>query len=94
MPWKRTLLTELNVQTQAAAAVGSETAENVDAAARLLLPPGFSTEGPTEAVAIPACTAALGRTGWPRITMTCSRDGKAGRVYSVSMPLPGFILPR
>lgn len=42
----------LTVQTQAAAAAGMESAESSDATARLLLPPGFSSEGPTEAVAI------------------------------------------
>src|SRR5262245_12111646 len=42
----------LNVQTQEAASAAVETTESTDAAARLLLPPGFSTEGPTEAVAI------------------------------------------
>ena len=51
----------LNVQTQAAAAAGTETVENGDAVARLLLPPGFSTEGPTEAVAINGNMASLDR---------------------------------
>ena len=54
----------LSVQTQATAAAGlevnppdRETAE----AARLLLPPGFATEGPTEAVAITGSMASLDR---------------------------------
>lgn len=51
----------LTVQTQAAAAAGIEPAETGDAAARLLLPPGFSTEGPTEAVAINGTMANLDR---------------------------------
>ena len=51
----------LNVQTQAAAAAGVETNDTTDAAARLLLPPGFSTEGPTEAVAINGNMASLDR---------------------------------
>src|SRR4029079_8032254 len=42
----------LTVQTQAAAASGVDSTETGDSAARLLLPPGFSAEGPTEAVAI------------------------------------------
>ena len=51
----------LSVQTQAAAAAGVEAPETGDAAARLLLPPGFSTEGPTEAVAINGNMASLDR---------------------------------
>jgi hypothetical protein len=52
----------LNVQTQAAsAAAATETGDAGDAAARLLLPPGFSTEGPTEAVAINGNMASLDR---------------------------------
>jgi hypothetical protein len=51
----------LTVQTQAAAAAGIESADPVDAEARLLLPPGFSTEGPTEAVAINGNMASLDR---------------------------------
>ncbi len=51
----------LTVQTQAAAAAGVETTETSDPAARLLLPPGFSTEGPTEAVAINGNMASLDR---------------------------------
>jgi hypothetical protein len=51
----------LTVQTQAAAAAGVETPETGDAAARLLLPPGFSTEGPTEAVAINGNMASIDR---------------------------------
>ncbi len=51
----------LTVQTQAAAAAGVETNDTSDAAARLLLPPGFSTEGPTEAVAINGNMASLDR---------------------------------
>ena len=51
----------LNVQTQAAAAAGVETTDAGDAAARLLLPPGFSSEGPTEAVAINGNMASLDR---------------------------------
>ena len=54
----------LSVQTQATAAAGlevnppdRETAE----AARLLLPPGFATEGPTEAVAITGSMASVDR---------------------------------
>ena len=51
----------LNVQTQATAAAGVETNDTSDNAARLLLPPGFSTEGPTEAVAINGNMASLDR---------------------------------
>jgi len=51
----------LTVQTQEAAAAGVETTETSDPAARLLLPPGFSTEGPTEAVAINGNMASLDR---------------------------------
>ena len=51
----------LAVQAQAAAAVGTETNDTSDPAARLLLPPGFSTEGPTEAVAINGNMASLDR---------------------------------
>lgn len=51
----------LNVQTQATATAGNETNDTTDAAARLLLPPGFSTEGPTEAVAINGNMANLDR---------------------------------
>jgi hypothetical protein len=51
----------LTVQTQAAAAAGIESTETGDAAARLLLPPGFSSEGPTEAVAINGTMASLDR---------------------------------
>ena len=51
----------LNVQTQEAATAGVETNDATDAAARLLLPPGFSTEGPTEAVAINGNMANLDR---------------------------------
>src|SRR4051794_14673921 len=52
----------LNVQTQAAsAAAATESTDAGDAAARLLLPPGFSTEGPTEAVAINGNMASLDR---------------------------------
>ena len=53
----------LAVQTQAGAA-GAETAperDAADAATRLLLPPGFSTEGPTDAVAITGTMASLDR---------------------------------
>jgi trimeric autotransporter adhesin len=50
----------LNVQAQAAAAAGVET-NDTNEAARLLLPPGFSTEGPTEAVAINGNMASLDR---------------------------------
>ena len=49
----------LSVQTQAAAASGIEDAP--DNAARLLLPPGFSTEGPTEALAVNGSMASLDR---------------------------------
>ena len=49
----------LNVQTQAAAAAGIE--EAPDSAARLLLPPGFSTEGPTQALAVNGNMASLDR---------------------------------
>ena len=49
----------LNVQTQAAAAAGIEDAP--DNAARLLLPPGFSTEGPTQALAVNGSMASLDR---------------------------------
>jgi hypothetical protein len=49
----------LNVQTQAAAAAGIEDAP--DNAARLLLPPGFSTEGPTQALAVNGNMASLDR---------------------------------
>ena len=51
----------LNVQTQEAATAAVETNEPTDAAARLLLPPGFSAEGPTEAVAINGNMASLDR---------------------------------
>jgi hypothetical protein len=51
----------LAVQTQAAAAAGIETADTGDAAARLLLPPGFSTEGATEALAINGNMASVDR---------------------------------
>ena len=53
----------LAVQTQAAAGVDTPPAEreSSDAATRLLLPPGFSTEGPTEAVAISGTMASLDR---------------------------------
>lgn len=53
----------LAVQTQAGAA-GAESAperDAADAATRMLLPPGFSTEGPTEAVAITGTMASLDR---------------------------------
>ena len=49
----------LTVQTQAAASI--ESSETGDSAARLLLPPGFSAEGPTEAVAINGTMASLDR---------------------------------
>jgi hypothetical protein len=49
----------LNVETQAAAAAGIEDAP--DNAARLLLPPGFSTEGPTQALAVNGSMASLDR---------------------------------
>jgi trimeric autotransporter adhesin len=49
----------LNVQTQAASAAGLEDAP--DNAAQLLLPPGFSTEGPTQAVAVNGSMANLDR---------------------------------
>ncbi len=49
----------LNVQTQAAAEAGIEDAP--DNAARLLLPPGFSTEGPTQALAVNGSMASLDR---------------------------------
>jgi hypothetical protein len=51
----------LTVQTQAAAAAGVESADTGDPTARLLLPPGFSTEGPTEAVAINGNMASIDR---------------------------------
>ena len=51
----------LNVQTQEAATAAVETSEPTDATARLLLPPGFSSEGPTEAVAINGNMASLDR---------------------------------
>jgi hypothetical protein len=51
----------LTVQTQAAAAAGIESTDAPDAEARLLLPPGFSTEGPTEALAINGNMASLDR---------------------------------
>ncbi len=51
----------LNVQTQEGASAAVENTESTDAAARLLLPPGFSTEGPTEAVAINGNMANLDR---------------------------------
>ena len=51
----------LSVQTQASAAAGTETADAGDATARLLLPPGFSSEGPTEAVAINGNMTSLDR---------------------------------
>jgi hypothetical protein len=51
----------LTVQTQAAAAAGIESNDSSDAAARLLLPPGFSTEGPTEALAINGNMASVDR---------------------------------
>jgi hypothetical protein len=49
----------LNVQTQAAATAGLE--EAPDNAARLLLPPGFSMEGPTQALAVNGNMASLDR---------------------------------
>lgn len=49
----------LNVQTQAAATAGIE--DVPDNAARLLLPPGFSTEGPTQALAVNGNMASLDR---------------------------------
>lgn len=49
----------LNVQTQAAAEAGIEDAP--DNAARLLLPPGFSTDGPTQALAVNGSMASLDR---------------------------------
>jgi trimeric autotransporter adhesin len=49
----------LNVQAQAAASAGLE--EAPDSAARLLLPPGFSTEGPTQALAVNGNMASLDR---------------------------------
>ncbi len=52
----------LTAQTQATAAVGLEVnPPESDTAARLLLPPGFSTEGPTQAVAINGNMASLDR---------------------------------
>ena len=51
----------LAVQTQAAAAAGVEPAEAADTTTRLLLPPGFSTEGPTEALAINGNMASIDR---------------------------------
>jgi hypothetical protein len=51
----------LTVQTQAAAAAGVDSTETGDTAARLLLPPGFSAEGPTEALAINGNMASLDR---------------------------------
>src|SRR5258707_79437 len=51
----------LTVQTQAAAAARVDSTETGDSAARLLLPPGFSAEGPTEAVAINGNMASLDR---------------------------------
>ena len=51
----------LTVQTQAAAGAPVEPGDTGDAAARLLLPPGFSTEGPTEALAINGNMASIDR---------------------------------
>ncbi|HEX6975953.1 MAG TPA: carboxypeptidase regulatory-like domain-containing protein, partial [Vicinamibacterales bacterium] len=53
----------LTAETQAAAAAGLEVnpPEATDAATRLLLPPGFSTEAPTQAVAINGNMASLDR---------------------------------
>ena len=51
----------LTVQTQAAAAAGVDSTETGETAARLLLPPGFSAEGPTEALAINGNMASLDR---------------------------------
>lgn len=55
----------LTVQTQAGAAAGTETPaterETSEAAARLLLPPGFSPDAPTEALAITGNMASLDR---------------------------------
>jgi hypothetical protein len=51
----------LTVQTQVAPAAGIESADPGDATARLLLPPGFSTEGPTEALAINGNMASIDR---------------------------------
>jgi trimeric autotransporter adhesin len=50
----------LTVQTQAAAAAAIESSEAPDDV-RMLLPPGFSTEGPTQAVAINGNMASLDR---------------------------------
>ncbi|MDQ3486372.1 MAG: TonB-dependent receptor [Acidobacteriota bacterium] len=54
----------LNVQTQqgaAAAEAGQPERETIDAATRLLLPPGFSTEGPTESLAVSGNMAGMDR---------------------------------
>ncbi len=53
----------LNVQTQqgAAAADAQPERETIDAATRLLLPPGFSTEGPTESLAVSGNMASMDR---------------------------------
>ena len=51
----------LAVQTQAAAAARVEPAEAADTATRLLLPPGISTEAPTEALAINGNIASIDR---------------------------------
>lgn len=52
----------LTTETQAAAAAGLEVnPPESDSAARLLLPPGFSTEGPTQALAINGNMASLDR---------------------------------
>ena len=50
----------LTVQTQAAAAAGIESNDAPDEA-RLLLPPGFSSEGPTQALAITGNMASIDR---------------------------------
>ena len=67
----------LDVQTEATAAAGLEASppnrEATEALTRLLLPPGFSTDGPTEAVAMSGNTASIDR------RMLADRLGALGR---------------
>ena len=60
-PRFETLAVETNANAAAAAVVAAPEREGAEAAARLLLPPGFSTEGPTEAVAINGGMASIDR---------------------------------
>src|SRR5262245_16748021 len=52
---------QVRPQAEQAAALASSEREPEDAGTRLLLPPGFSTEAPTEAIAISGNTASIDR---------------------------------